>query len=98
MAFYFAGSAFKLSFETIYPKYSSYGRLNAYFFIKACKPAMYNYYGTQWKFYLYAAADCEKIRISSKYTVENTSRLAQSIFCMSLWNIAGALHSLKRKT
>ena len=93
MALHFAGSAFKPSLETIWPKYSSSGRPNAYFFILACKPAVCNYYRTQQRCCSCAAADHEKMRISSKYTVQKTSRLAQSILFMSLWNVAGALHN-----
>ena len=45
-----------------------------------------------------AVADHEKMRISSKYTVEKISILALNILYMSLWNISGALHNPNRRT
>ena len=98
MALHFAGPDFKPSLETTWPKYSSSRRPNAHFFILACKPAVCNYYRTQRRYCSYAEADHEKMRISSRYTVQKTSRLAWNILCMSLWNVVGALHNLNRRT
>ena len=67
--FLFYKIAFKLSLETMWPKYSSSGRSNAQSFTLACKLVVCNYYSTQWRCCSCAAADHENIRISSKCMV-----------------------------
>ena len=73
-------------------KSGSSGKPNVYFFALTYNLAVHNYYSTQQRYCLFVAADPEKMRVSSKHTMQKISRFVLSIFCVILWNVAGVLH------